>query len=244
MRKPEPEARSLRQPAAALPEVHRPRQQPRLLRVDPGRDREHQSRALPRVVPADPLQPPSDRPGRHGAWSSPPFRDPYNYNFDPLLILGLQALRHMHERACGRRQAGRDHGVGAALFDAGGTAASAPPATSTTSSRILTETIGSPTPMRVPFVPQRQLPNRDLPYPIAPQDLALQAVDRLLDDVQPRASSTTRRGTARTCCSTSTGWGSARSSAGAATTGRRRRRGSMPWPSKMGAARRAGADAA
>ena len=32
------------------------------------------------------------------AWSSPQ-RDPYNFNLDPLLILGLQALgTHMHQR--------------------------------------------------------------------------------------------------------------------------------------------------
>ena len=35
---------------------------------------------------------------------------------------------------------------------------------------ILTETIGSPTPMRIPLVAQRQIPSRDLPYPIAPQE--------------------------------------------------------------------------
>ena len=34
---------------------------------------------------------------------------------------------------------------------------------------LLTETIGNPTPMEIPFVPQRALPNADLPYPIAPQ---------------------------------------------------------------------------
>ena len=34
---------------------------------------------------------------------------------------------------------------------------------------ILTETIGSPTPMRIPLVMARQLPSRDLPNPIAPQ---------------------------------------------------------------------------
>ena len=45
-------------------------------------------------------------------WSSPQ-RDPYNYNLDPLLILGLQALgTHMHQRLATRREAGRDHGVG------------------------------------------------------------------------------------------------------------------------------------
>ncbi len=54
-----------RRPAAALPAVHRPRQQPRFLRVDADGNREHQPRALPRVVPAGPLQPPPERAGRH-----------------------------------------------------------------------------------------------------------------------------------------------------------------------------------
>jgi hypothetical protein len=34
---------------------------------------------------------------------------------------------------------------------------------------ILTETIGSPTPMEIPFIPDRQLSTGDLPYPIQPQ---------------------------------------------------------------------------
>ena len=34
---------------------------------------------------------------------------------------------------------------------------------------LLTETIGSPTPIEIPFVPDRQVPSADLPYPIAPQ---------------------------------------------------------------------------
>ena len=34
---------------------------------------------------------------------------------------------------------------------------------------ILTEIIGSPTPMKLALVPSRQLPSNDLPFPIAPQ---------------------------------------------------------------------------
>jgi hypothetical protein len=34
---------------------------------------------------------------------------------------------------------------------------------------LLTETIGHPTPMAIPFRPERQLPSNDLPYPIEPQ---------------------------------------------------------------------------
>src|SRR5438105_349543 len=33
-----------------------------------------------------------------------------------------------------------------------------------------TETIGNPTPIRIPLVPANQLPRGDLPYPIAPQE--------------------------------------------------------------------------
>ena len=67
MREKDPKKRSLDRPAAALPEVHRPRQQPRLLRQHAGRDEEHEPRHVPRVVPADRLQPPPVRPARHGA---------------------------------------------------------------------------------------------------------------------------------------------------------------------------------
>src|ERR1041385_6092252 len=35
---------------------------------------------------------------------------------------------------------------------------------------ILTETIGNPTPMRIPYVPREVLPRADLPYPIEPQE--------------------------------------------------------------------------
>jgi hypothetical protein len=34
---------------------------------------------------------------------------------------------------------------------------------------LLTETIGSPTPMEIPFILRRQLPSNDLPHPISPQ---------------------------------------------------------------------------
>ena len=34
---------------------------------------------------------------------------------------------------------------------------------------LLTEMVGNPTPIEIPFVPERQLPSVDTPYPIAPQ---------------------------------------------------------------------------
>src|SRR5439155_19191277 len=34
---------------------------------------------------------------------------------------------------------------------------------------LLTETVGSPSPIEIPFVPEKSLPKNDLPYPITPQ---------------------------------------------------------------------------
>ena len=102
------------------------------------------------------------------AWSSPQ-RDPYNYNLDPLLILGLQALgTHMHQRLASEGKPGMTMASGGA-YDGWWNGGIRNTGNFHNIIAILTETIGSPTPMRVPLVPQRQIPNRDLPFPIAPQ---------------------------------------------------------------------------
>ena len=135
MRNPVPEQRS----GAGLPRLyqplHRPRQQPRLLRVDAEGDREHQPRAVPRVVSADSLQPSSERPAGTVFWS-PPFRDPFNYNQDPLLVLGLQQIGlAIHARLAAEGKPGASSAHERARTTAGGTAASATPPRSTTSWR-------------------------------------------------------------------------------------------------------------
>jgi hypothetical protein len=102
-------------------------------------------------------------------WSSPQ-RDPYNYNLDPLLILGLQALgTHMHQRLAAEGKPGATMASGGA-YDGWWNGGIRNTGNFHNIIAILTETIGSPTPMRIPLVPQRQIPNRDLPYPIAPQE--------------------------------------------------------------------------
>ena len=89
---------------------------------------------------------------------------------------------------------------------------------------LLTETIGNPTPIDDPVRAVEAASGcDDLHYPIAPQDVALPAVDRLLGDGQSRGARLCVARTARTCCTTSTGWARTRSSAAAATAGRRRR---------------------
>jgi len=103
------------------------------------------------------------------AWSSPQ-RDPYNYNLDPLLILGLQALgTHMHQRMATEGKPGVTMASGGA-YDGWWNGGIRNTGNFHNIIAILTETIGSPTPMRVAFAPQRLIPNRDLPYPIQPQE--------------------------------------------------------------------------
>ena len=102
-------------------------------------------------------------------WSSPQ-RDPYNYNLDPLLILGLQALgTHMHQRLAAEGKPGATMASGGA-YDGWWNGGIRNTGNFHNIIAILTETIGSPTPMRIPLVLQRQLPSRDQAYPIAPQE--------------------------------------------------------------------------
>src|SRR3954462_7530400 len=103
------------------------------------------------------------------AWSSPQ-RDPYNSTLDPLLILGLQALgTHLAERAATEGKPGVTLASGGA-YDGWWNGGIRNTGNFPNILAILTETIGSPTPMRVAFAPQRLIPNRDLPYPIEPQE--------------------------------------------------------------------------
>ena len=63
----------------------------------------------------------------------PPFRDPFNYNFDPLVPLGIEMVGHRHAQPPGRRGQGRQrHAHAAPTTPPGGTAACAPSPTSTT----------------------------------------------------------------------------------------------------------------
>ncbi|HEB36934.1 hypothetical protein LCGC14_0418480 [marine sediment metagenome] len=100
---------------------------------------------------------------------APPFRDPFNYCFDPLVPLGIEFVgAAMHTRFVTEGKAGATMRSGAkySTWWNGGLR------TSTYFHNmigILTEIIGNPTPMEIPFLPQKQLPKNDLPAPIAPQ---------------------------------------------------------------------------
>jgi hypothetical protein len=100
---------------------------------------------------------------------APPFRDPFNYNFDPLVVLGIDTVGSaIHTRLAAENKPGAVMRSGAPYstwFNGG---------IRTTSYfhnqiGILTESIGNPTPVEIPFVLDMQLPRADVPNPIAPQ---------------------------------------------------------------------------
>jgi hypothetical protein len=99
----------------------------------------------------------------------PPFRDPFNYNIDPLVINGIDAvgaammMRFLTEgkpgatvRSGARYSTWWNGGLRTACYFHNMIG-------------LLSETIGSPTPMQIPFLPARQLPKADYLAPIAPQ---------------------------------------------------------------------------
>jgi hypothetical protein len=98
----------------------------------------------------------------------PPFRDPFNYNFDPLVPLGIEMVgTAMHSRlvAEGKGGSAMRSGSSYSTWWNGGLR------TITYFHNmigILTEIIGSPTPTTVPVVPSKQLPQGDWPMPVTP----------------------------------------------------------------------------
>ncbi|MBS0012321.1 MAG: hypothetical protein KFF49_12990 [Bacteroidales bacterium] len=98
----------------------------------------------------------------------PPFRDPPNYNYDPLLITGIQSVGlAMHNRLIAEGKAGsgmRSVAAYSTWFNGN---------LRTTGYfhnqiGILTEIKGNPTPVEIEFNPDRQLPTNDMPFPIEP----------------------------------------------------------------------------
>lgn len=109
---------------------------------------------------------------------SPPFRDPYNYNLDPAMLLGIQALgTAMHTRLAIEGKPGATMRAGGP-YDGWWNGGIRNTATFHNTIAVLTEMTGSPTPMRIPLVADRQIPRGDLAMPVAPQEWHLrQSVD-------------------------------------------------------------------
>ena len=100
---------------------------------------------------------------------APPFRDPFNFNFHPLvpatidLVGSAMATRFIVEDKPGVTSR---RGASYSTWWNGGLRTTA---YFHNIIGLLTETIGNPTPISIPFLPQRHLPDSNMWYPIAPQ---------------------------------------------------------------------------
>lgn len=110
--------------------------------------------------------------------AGPPYRDPFNYVFDPLIITGLDAIgAAMQNRLNAESKPGFTSKAGSVFstwYNGG--------LRTTTYFHnmigLLTEIIGSPTPSDVPLVTSRLIPNAATPNPVTPQKwLFRQSID-------------------------------------------------------------------
>lgn len=99
---------------------------------------------------------------------APPFRDPPNHNLDPIIITSLdQVGSAMHHRFVVEGKGGTTmrSGAGYSTWWNGGLRTTP---YFKNMIGLLTETIGHPTPMAIPFLPNRQITHGDLPLPVTP----------------------------------------------------------------------------
>src|SRR5438105_2646890 len=100
---------------------------------------------------------------------APPFRDPFNYNFDPAIPMGIDAVG-----AAMQTRFAMEHKPGVTIRSGSSYSTWWNGGLRTITYfhnmiGLLTESIGNPTPIEIPFVPDRALPKGDLPAPIEPQ---------------------------------------------------------------------------
>ena len=100
---------------------------------------------------------------------APPFRDPFNYYFDPLVPLGIDLVgAAMHNRFVAENKPGATMRSGSS-YSTWWNGGLRTVAYFHNMIGLLTESIGNPTPVEIPFLLQRQLAKGDYPYPVPPQ---------------------------------------------------------------------------
>ena len=100
---------------------------------------------------------------------APPFRDPFNFNFDPLVPIGIDIVgAAMANRMAAEGKPGLTSRKGSSYSTwwNGGLRTTV---YFHNMIGLLTETIGNPTPISIPFIPSKLLPDSNLYYPIEPQ---------------------------------------------------------------------------
>ncbi|CAN5747738.1 M14 family metallopeptidase [soil metagenome] len=100
---------------------------------------------------------------------APPFRDPFNHNYDSLIPISIDMVgAAMHDRFLREDKPGVTMRSGASYSTWWNGGLRTTPYFHNMIG-LLTETIGHPTPLEIPFIPHRQIPHGDMPAPIEPQ---------------------------------------------------------------------------
>jgi hypothetical protein len=152
----------------------------------------------------------------------PPFRDPFNFNFDPMVPIGIDIVgAAMVDRMAVEGKPGYTSRRGSTYSTWWNGGLRTTPYFHNMIG-LLTETIGSPTPMSIPFVPAKLLPDSNLYFPIEPQqtwhfrqsidysvtanyavfDVASRNKDHLLYDIYRMGKNSIERGTRDTWTTT------------------------------------------
>lgn len=101
--------------------------------------------------------------------AGPPYRDPFNYVYDPLLVTSIDAVgAAMNNRLNGENKPGYTMKNGS-VFSTWWNGGLRTTPYYHNMIGLLTEIIGSPNPSTVPLVPQRLIPNGGTPNPVTPQ---------------------------------------------------------------------------
>ena len=99
---------------------------------------------------------------------APPFRDPPNHNLDPIIVTSIdQVGSAMHHRMVVEGKGGTTMRGGASYSTWWNGGLRTTPYFKNMIG-LLTETIGHPTPISIPFLPDRQITHGDLPLPVPP----------------------------------------------------------------------------
>lgn len=102
--------------------------------------------------------------------AGPPYRDPFNYVYDPLLITTLDAVgAAMNNRLNVEGKPGYTQRSGSSYSTWWNGGLRTTPYFHNMIG-LLTEIIGSPTPAKIPLVPERLIPNMATPNPVTPQE--------------------------------------------------------------------------
>ena len=101
--------------------------------------------------------------------AGPPYRDPFNYVFDPMMITGIDAVgAAMINRLNSENKPGYTR-LGGSVFSTWYNGGLRTTTHFHNMIGLLTETIGSPSPGEIPLVPSRLIPSNNTPFPVAPQ---------------------------------------------------------------------------